>query len=435
MNNSQSLKVIEELLTNIKKGKLLDTSYNKLGVLYAETGDYLKAKEFFLMSLKYNTEYIEPYVNLGIIYGKIKEYKAAENYLKTALNKQPKNFNVCYNLAYVYQEIGLIDEAIFYYSLAIKYNKNHANSYFNRSLLCLLKGNYKTGWHDYFEWGYKSGDLKCRKLNGRLWSGENLDNKTILIYCDQGFGDTINFIRYIKFLQANNTKIIVEIPKQLYELFERINNIDKLIIIPEADDIECDYFVPIFMLAKYFFPMYDKQIEFPYLFPKVAEITKWKFYMGNNKALKIGFCWKGNPVPEINNKRHLSLNLLYKLFGIPKTEWYSIYPEINEEIIEAKKQFENIYDFTLNIKNFNSTAALILNLDLVVTIDSAVVHLAGALNKNTILMLNYVPDWRWGINGDKSDIYPSIKIFRQRERGNWGLVIDEIYDYITKLNI
>ena len=435
MNDSQSLKVIEELLTNIQNGNVLDISYNKLGVLYAETGNYTKAKDFFLQSIKSNSEYIEPYVNLGIIYGKLKDYKNSESYLKNALDKQPENFNICYNLAYVYQEIGLIDDAIFYYSLAIKYNKNHANSYFNRSLLYLLKGDYISGWHDYFEWGYKSGDLKCRKLNGRLWSGENLDNKTILIYCDQGFGDTINFIRYIKFLQANNTKIIVEIPKQLYELFERINNIDKLIIIPEADDMECDYYIPIFMLAKYFFPKYDKQIEFPYIFPKDKEIKKWKYYLGNNNTLKIGFVWKGNPIPEINNKRHLALSLLYKLFEIAKTEWYSLYPEINEEINDAKKTFNNVYDLTLNIKDFNSTAALILNLDLVVTIDSAVAHLAGALNKNTILMLNYVPDWRWGINGDKTEIYPCIKLFRQCERGNWDLVIDEIYDYITKLNI
>jgi hypothetical protein len=430
MNDSFDLSKIEELLIQIKKGINLDSAYYNLGIIYARAEDYDKAKNYFLLSIKYNPNFIDSYLNLGIIYGKLKDYKTSIEYLKKALQFKPNNSLVYYNLAYAFQEFGKVDEAIDYYSLAIKYNPQDAKSYFNRSLLYLLKGNYVNGWKDYFAWGYKSGDLKKRELKGKLWNGEPLDGKVLLIYCDQGYGDSINFIRFLKFIKNSGAFIIVEVQQSLYRLFANIPYIDKLIVNPNADKENCDYHAPIFLLAKFYHPDYNKQIEFPYLSSLESESKKWKLYVGNNKKVKIGFVWKGNPYPQINNKRHLSLENYYKLFAIENTEWYSLYPEKNDEITIAKKIFDNVYDLTGNLIDFSSTAALMSNLDLILTIDSAVVHLAGALNLKTLLLLNYMPDWRWGLHSTQTEIYPTVKIFRQKELGKWDYVINEIYDYI-----
>ncbi|HPN36958.1 MAG TPA: tetratricopeptide repeat protein [Melioribacteraceae bacterium] len=434
MSYSNYLTLIDEITENIQKGENLDISYNKLGVIYAELNDFEKAEKYFLESINNNSSYFEPYINLGIIYGKRKKYKDAVSFLLTALSIKPNNYNICYNLAYAYQELGVIDKAIYYYGLSVKYKPDYANSYFNRSLLYLLTGKYEEGWNDYYEWGYKSGDLTKRALEGIEWNGENLRNKTILIYCDQGYGDTINFIRYAQFIKMNGAYIFVEVPKCLQKLFLNFNSIDKLIIKEETSLPKTDYYSSIFKLAKFFYANTDKQINFPYLYPTKREVNKWKQFLGDNKKLKIGFVWKGNPIPEINNKRHIELHYFYKLFAIKNTEWYSLHPEKNIEITIAKEKFSNVLDLTKNITNFNSTAALICNLDFVVSIDSAVAHLSGALNKTVLLMLNFMPDWRWGLWGNTTNMYPSAKIFRQKEIGNWEMVINEIYDYIISLN-
>ncbi len=433
MNNSPYVLKVNEALEQIDRGENLDSAYNQLGIVYGEAGEYAKSKDCFLLSIKSNPNYLDAYINLGIIYGKMKDYKTSILYLSEVLKKQSANHLAFYNLAYAYQESGLIDEAINYYSLSIKHKPDDAKSYFNRSLLYLLKGEYNKGWEDYFGWGYRSGDLKTRNLKGKSWEGEQLKNKVILIYCDQGYGDTINFIRYIKFLKNYGAYVVVEVQESLYRLFSEIKDIDDLVINPKADDYECDYFTSIFGLAKYFHPDYNKQIIFPYINYQIRERDKWKIYLGSSRNIKIGFVWKGNPIPELNNKRHLLLENYHKLFGIENTEWYSLYPEENNEIIETKQKFNNVYDLTKNIYDFSSTAAFISNLDLIVTIDSVIAHLAGSMNIKTCLLLNFVPDWRWGLDKSTTEIYPSLKIFRQKEIGKWDLVINEIYDYIIRL--
>lgn len=432
MDYTKILDEINYLLEDYNNGINLDKVFNRLGILYAELNNYNKAIDFFNKAFSYNPNDINALINLGIVYGKQKQFFLAISLLVKAYELNNNNCSVCYNLAYAYQEIGEINKAIEFYTKSILLNPQHYISYFNRSLLYLLQKKYDLGFEEYFKYGYLSGDLKLRALSGKAWDGESLKGKTILVYYDQGFGDAINFVRFLPYLKADGANVIVEVQQPLYSLFKNINSYDSLIIYPEGDLVKADYNASFVLLSKYFLPK-NNTIFFPYLMPNKESVLKAKRLINNDNKLKIGFFWKGNPYPEINNKRHIELNKFYKLFEIRNTIWYSLYPEKNEEIKEAQDKFINVLDITENIKDFNDTAAIIENLDLIVTIDSAVAHLAGAMNKKTCLMLNYVPDWRWGLFGESTDLYPSLKIFRQKEPGIWNLVIDEIYYYIKAL--
>ncbi len=434
MDYEKILNEINALLDDYSKGINLDKVFNRLGILYAELNNFNKAIDFFNKALIFNPNDINALINLGIVYGKQKQFSLAIFILTKAYELNNKNYAVCYNLAYAYQESGLIDKAIEFYTKAIENNPQHYNSYFNRSLLYLLKKEYNIGFEEYFNYGYLSKDLKQRALYGKVWDGESIAGKTILIYSDQGFGDAINFVRYLPYLKNSGANIILEVQQPLYSLFKNTKFYDSIIVYPNGDLVKSDYYASFVLLAKYFLPKNEK-IDFPYLMPNNNTVDKVKNLINNNNKLKIGFVWKGNPFPEINIKRHIELNKFYKLFQIENTVWYSLYPEKNDEIIETKTKFNNVLDITENIKDFNDTAGIIANLDIVVTIDSAVAHLAGAMDKKTCLLLNYVPDWRWGLLGESTDLYPSLKIFRQKEPGNWDMVIDEIYYYIKSFNI
>ena len=436
-DNNLTLQNCEDALELVQKqlqsGKDLHLAYNQMGAIYGLLKQYKKAEEYFNLAVKIKPDYAASYLNLGIIYNDNGDYVNSINCFEKAMHLENNNPSVYYNYAVAMQEIGDINKAIEYYKKTISLNPNQADAHFNKGLLDLLLGDFDTGYNEYEEWGYISSNRKKRQINGLLWQGESYAGKTLYVYCDQGFGDAINYFRYLPYIKNLGGKLIFECPQKLYNLFENKNTCFDILTTPEnAENFSPDYNISLTSIPALFY--YKKiiiQTEFPYLAVKKNIEEYWGTFIEKKNKVKIGFLWKGNPYPPINQKRHAKIVDFFPLFEIPNTIWYSFLFEEDTELKDV--HYSNIIDLTKNINNFEDTAALLNKMDLIITIDSGLAHLAGALNKNTLLLLPFVPDWRWKLNSEKTEWYPSFKLFRQNNTKKWEPVIKNIKKYLELL--
>ncbi len=423
--------LLNSIVEQINSGKNLYDPFNKLGVIYVEMEDFENAEKYFKLSLSQKPDYIDAILNFGILYNKKMAFKESINFFLKAIELDKTNYRAFYNLGVAYQESGNFLEAVKMYEKSIELNPTFADSHFNKALISLLLGNFNDGWKNYEKWGYISGNRIKRNINGLQWNGENINGKTLFVYSDQAYGDAINFFRYLKPLKDLGANIVFECPDALYSLFSNSKDCFNILINDKSNKkVEFDYYIPLSSLPSvFYFNKLSLDVQFPYLNIKQNILDNWQNQLSGYKGLKIGFLWKGNPYPPINQKRHAKLCDFFPLFEIENTNWFSLAINETEEINSIKNK--NVYDLTKYISNFEDTAALISNLDLIVSIDSGVAHLTGALGKKMILLLSIYPDWRWGLDS-QIDIYKNVTIFRQIEQNNWNDTIENIRKYILK---
>lgn len=409
--------------------------YNYLGVLYSYAQSYENAIKYFRETIDCNPEYANAYANLGIIYNNTTEFDKAGEYFEKSLQTDKSNYLTYYNYGIALKESGKIEDASEAMKKCVSLNNSYAAAHFHLAILYLMKEDYQNGWKEY-EWGYKSGDLHERTTDKPRWNGENFEGKSLYVYSDQGFGDTFQFLRYLPEVKKRGGKIILEVEPQITGLIKRFGNYDELIEGTQDRKFQTDFDLHIPLLSIPCALGNDfKVISKPEPFFTVGgkKVRKWKEKIKNNGKINAGFVWTGNPHPPINRKRHMTLSDFSPLFKCANVNWYSL----QKGEISQKEYLKNIADFDDlggSITDFEDTAAIIENLDLVVTIDTSVAHLAGSLDKKCWLMLANVPDWRWGMAGESCKWYPSIKLFRQKKRGDWVSVTNQIRYELSNLS-
>jgi hypothetical protein len=287
----------------------------------------------------------------------------------------------------------------------------------------LLTGNLVDGFKDY-EWRFKLPGFLGVQQNIPLWKGQSLTGKTILINSEQGYGDTIQFSRYASMLSDRGAKVILETHKPLARLFEVMDELDQ-VIVRGAKPIHADFQVPIMSLPHRFGTTLDTiPAEVPYLQSLSVPI----FDITSKTQTVIGIAWAGNPKHKNSwaANRSLEITSLNPLFDIPDIFWVSL--QVDERHIEAASvhKKEILYDTRDQIEDFADTAAVISGLDLIITVDTAVAHLAGALGKPVWVLLSFAADWRWLLDRDDSPWYPTMKLFRQKAPGDWKSVISSV---------
>lgn len=336
--------------------------------------------------------------NLGMVYDALgKEEESAESY-KKALDIAPR-YNGAhlahYNLGIFLKDNGKIEEAIEHFNKAIEIDNNFSEAYWNRGLLLLLIGRYKEGWEDY--------EYRLRKRDyskyGQVWDG--VSKGKILVISEQGAGDNIQFVRYLPLLNALGNYVILECKKELSRLFE--NLADK--ITGNGISEEHDFYIPIMSLAKFF-----EEI------PSKSYINAEKKELGASKDLKVGICWKGSPLQENDKNRSARLEDFLRL-KMPGVKLYSL--QKGEKIDDKEIS-------CLELGDFYDTASVIESLDLIISVDTSVAHLAGALGTPVWILLCSFPDWRWGLEGSSSRWYGSMRLFRQEKKGDWSSVIEKV---------
>ncbi|OQX08253.1 MAG: hypothetical protein BWK80_48380 [Desulfobacteraceae bacterium IS3] len=403
-------------------------AYLSLGEILKETRRLSEALENYRKAVSLMPDFAEAHRCLGSALKELGRFdEAAESYDR-ALSLNPNFPDIYINIGNLERLKGNIDKAAEYYRKAISLKPDYALAHLCLSIVLLLRGDFENGWKAY-QWRWESEPLRATKRNFPVpqWDGSPLNGKRILLYSEQGMGDTIHFIRYVSSVKQLGGKIIVQCEKELIKMFSRIPEIGLLISkeqIPPAFDVHC----PLLSLPYLFGTKADTiPADLPYLSSSQKLIEKWREHFKGIREVKIGLVWAGGWRHPEDHYRSMPLSLFRPLIAVPNTRFFSL--QVGERAADLKQYgFEGkVVDLSLELSDFSETAAVISLSDVVITVDTAVAHLAGALAKPVWLLLPFAPDWRWLLHREDSLWYPKVmRLFRQERLGQWEPVINRV---------
>jgi tetratricopeptide (TPR) repeat protein len=436
---------------------------NNLGIAFQELGKLDEAVACYRRALELKPEFAEVHINLGNVFkgqGKLDEAAAcyrralelkpefaeAHNNLGTVFQIQGKldEAAACYgravelkpefaeahkNLGLAFQGLGRLDEAIARYRRALELKPDFPEAHMSLALAWLLTGNWQRGWPEY-EWRWQTKNFAPRPFRQPMWDGKSLGGKTILLHAEQALGDTIQFIRYASIVKQHGATVIVECPQPLLELLEGCPGVDQLI--GHGKELPAfDVHAPLLSVPGILQTSIESiPASVPYLLSKPAIAERWRQRLSALHGFKIGIHWRGRPGLGPWCRRDIPLALFSSLAAVPNVQWISLQKGATSDELAPLRDRLPILDFADDLDRsggaFVDTAAVMANLDLVITSDTAAAHLAGALGVSVWVALPFAPDWRWLLDRSDSPWYPTMRLFRQTQWGNWHTVFEEI---------
>jgi len=411
-------------------------AHNNLGIALGNKGLHDQAVVAFQRALQLNPRYVEAQINLGNALRDQGLVDQAISAYQQALRLGPGVAEGHYNLAVALHDKGQLEEAIAACRRALRIKPGYAQAHYTLSSLLLLKGDFERGWSEY-EWRWKWKDFPSarREFSEPRWNGEDLSGRTILLYAEQGLGDTIQFVRYAPMVAARGGKIVLECQAQLLRLLQGLPGVERVLSkgeLPPRCDLQC----PLLSLPGIFGTRVETiPAAIPYLTANADLSRRWAARVAANGAeLKVGVVWAGGPRHTNDRNRSMPSSHLAPLAKVSGIKLFSLQKgEVASETSRAAEQMKLI-DHTADLHDFADTAALVTNLDLVIAVDTAVAHLAGALGKPVWVLLPYTPDWRWMLEREDSPWYPTMRLFRQKSWGDWGEVIDGVVEALHALS-
>lgn len=381
--------------------------------------------------------------NASILMG---ETASAIDLFRQAIALDPRYAEAFTNLGAALKAAGKFPEALQEFERAIILEPTLAESHWNKGLTQLLLGDFQTGWHSY-EWRWKTREhlrwqkdqLHSDSLNKKViqeFGGaldltlEGLKGKTLLVHCEQGLGDTIQFARYLPLLAGYCARLVFEVPAVLSSLLKEIRGVDEFVSsgqpLPPAD-FQC----PLLSLPLAFKTTLESiPSPGPYLQADAAKVVQWSERLGPKRRPRIGLVWSGNSHHQNDHNRSIPLELL--VAHLPDLfDWVSLQREVREADQHVLELNPRIRHFGAELKDFSDTAALCAAMDLVISVDTSVAHLSGALGRPTWVLLPNVPDWRWLLDREDSPWYTCAKLYRQPAPGDWSSVLKRLtYDLL-----
>ncbi|HUY90073.1 MAG TPA: tetratricopeptide repeat protein [Pirellulales bacterium] len=406
-------------------------AHNNLGIALGSQGKHGESVESYRRALEIKPDYAEAHNNLGIVLSQQGEYEEAISRYRRAIELKPDYAEAYSNMGITFTELGRLEESLESYNEALRLKEDYPDAYMNRALAFLVKGDFERGWREY-EWRWKCKDFNPRKFGKPRWEGEPLDGRRIMLHAEQGFGDTFQFVRYARLVkEERGGTVIVWCPKPLIPLLRHCPYIDQLTV--EGDALpEFDVHLPLLSLPKIFETTLEMVLrETPYLFAKPELIERWREEFGYIDAFKIGINWQGNPKYRGDRHRSIPLDKFAPLARLPGVRLISLQKGLGtEQIAQATERFSltELPDHRDGATgSFMDTAAILMNLDLVISSDTSLVHLAGGMGVPVWVALPRAADWRWLLNREDCPWYPTMRLFRQREWGNW----EELFDHMA----
>ena len=397
--------------------------YLNFGPLLFSEGKFDEAEACYRKAISLNSENPAAWNNLGNIYEEKEDFSKALEFYAKAISLSPSFADAYNNTGASYQKLNEIEKAISAYRKAVSLAPSFVQAHWNLANALLLNGDFSEGWLE-FEWRLKKPEFKYLTSGKPLPSG-NFSNATVLIISEQGIGDAIHFIRFMPLIKKLFGKTIFRCPAPLLKLAGNFPGID-LLLSSETPlhEINCDFQLPLLSIP-FFLKLSSENfcpLPFPYLQAPDEAVKKWDGLINKN-TFNAGLVWAGSPTHKNDRNRSIRLDELSLLFNIPGITYYSL------QIGPASSQlssYPQIKDHTGEIKDFADSAGLLSHLDMLISVDTATAHLAGATGVKTCLLLPYAPDWRWPINESQSAWYPSMKLFRQQRPKNWQVPLNNI---------
>ncbi len=408
------------------------SAYYNLGVAFQGKGLIDQAIVSYEIAIGFNQEFTEAHHNLGVAYNEKGKFDDALVCFQRVLQLNPDHAGAYYNLGNTLTAIGQFNEAMQCYKKAIEIKPDHADAQWSLGLINLRLGKFEEGWKGY-EWRWELKDvMPKRDFSQPLWDGHDVGGRIILLHAEQGFGDTLQFIRYAPLVAERGAKVIVECQKELVSLLKATEGASKIIArgekLPDFD-VHC----PLLGLPLVFGTKLDTiPAKIPYVNADPELVQKWRSKIGQDKStVKVGLVWAGNPKLKFGHSRSCPIGTFLPLAERGDITFYSLQKGESEEQAKNLSEDMKLIDYMDDVMDFSDTAALVENLDLVISIDTAVAHLAGALGKPVWVLLPVVPDWRWMTTREDSPWYPTMRLFRQPTAGDWESVINHIRDALN----
>jgi len=399
---------------------------SNLGALLAARGRVEDAKAWYNQAIAADSQLAPAHNNLGAALARLDRPDEAVNCHRQAIVLKPDFAEAHYNLGVALQSQARFEEALASYDKAVAFQRDYIDAHWSRALVLLAIGRFAEGWLEH-EWRWRRKQQPPRSFSQPLWRGEPLEGRTILLHAEQGIGDTLQFIRYVPYVVERGARVIVQVHPSLVRLLSAAYS-DRAQVISEAQPPpDFDVHVPLLSLPLAFATTLETiPAAVPYLAADSALAARWRERLGQERAFKVGVVWAGNPQHTNDYRRSMGLDCLLPLFdATPSVRWFSL--QVGERSTDLTKlPAGTITSLTDKLTDFSETAAAIAGLDLIITVDTAAAHLAGALGKPVWLMLPFVPDWRWLLDRDDSPWYPTARLFRQAAPGNWTSVVDRV---------
>lgn len=385
---------------------------NNLGILLQLGGEYPEAIESYRSALRADRAYTSAMYNLGTAWHESGRSREAIAVFRKVLKTQPDHAEAWTNLGNAWLTRNAVSTARGCYQRALALRPGAADAAWNLGIADLLEGDLANGWRGFERRFEVNRATPRRELPMPLWRGEPLAGKSIYLYAEQGLGDTLQFVRYAPVFAAQGARVIVDCQQPLERLLAGMEGIAALGPAPEAD-----YQLPLPSAPAAAGATLDSiPLKTGYLRAPEEDAGRWRARLGPGVGRRrIGLAWAGNPNHRNDRNRSIPSDLVGLLTSFEGVEW-----------ILLQKGYEPAPGFT----DFADTAGLIENLDLVISVDTSVAHLAGALGKPVWVLLPFAPDWRWMLEREDSPWYAGARLFRQREAGDWGSVLREVREAI-----
>lgn len=407
---------------------------NALGTVANALGrDPKEAEQFFISALKNNPRCPDAHYNMGVTLQRMRQYEAAAIWYERALVVRPDDCEAMSNLAIVFKYLNRHREGLELINRAVCLSPEHPLAHWNRSILLLSLGEWREGFAEY-EWRWRGGagpQFVPRAFTQPRWNGELWPDQTLFVHGEQGFGDFIQFARFLPMARQRVGRILVECPAALMALMADSGLADEWVVPSEAPKA-FDAFIPLMSLPQALGISTDLLAhQVPYL--RLRANGRESGSRGDR--LKVGLVWSGNPTHDDDSLRSIDPELLGDLVSIDGVEFHSLQAPVRPEHQTTVVQWPRWVDQTCSMTNFRATAEYLEGLDLVIAVDTAVAHLAGALGKPVWLLVQDSPDWRWLLNRADSPWYPTLRVFRQSHRGDWSPVLEQVVAELRQLVI
>ena len=423
------LKSYEEAVISLDKAIAIrpnhaDAYYNR-GIALLELKRIEEALGSYSKAIAIKPDHADAWSNRGNALIDLKFYEEAIISFDKAIAINPLLGEAWCNRGIALLELKRIQEALASYDKAIAIKPDHADAYWGKSLAFLVFGEFVQGWQ-LFEWRWKNDTFISLKRNFSqpLWLGtEDIACKTILLHAEQGLGDTIQFCRYAKLVKALGARVILEVPKALLGLLSGLEGVDELVEKGKALPA-FDYHCPLLSLPLVFkTDLTNIPSPKPYLSAAPYKCEEWAQRLGVKGKPRVGLVWSGSTDHKNDHNRSLTLQQL--LPHLPDSCEYVSMQKVVREVDVQVLEGSGISHYGQELKDFTDTAALCELMDLVISVDTSVAHLAGAIGKTTWVLLPYAPEWRWLLDRDDSPWYESVKLYRQDESREWSRVLNQ----------
>lgn len=394
-----------------------------------------EAENAYRCAIDLNPHDSDAMINLGnTIYKQGRSNGALASY-ERALAFDPENFKALNNIGKTWHDQGDLKQAKFWYETALNLNPNYPEAHFNHAVALLSEGDYRNGWQEY-EWRFQRHSARQvypHRLNGSRWKGTPFRDKRLLVHCEQGLGDVIQFCRYLPMVKSLGGTVTLEVHAPLVSLLQGMPSVDRIIPFGPSKPRESEYdiHVPLMSLPLLFGTTVENiPAQIPYLQPSAVEKSRWQSKLSSGYGRRIGLVWSGSATDPRRSCHWEIVATLTKV--MTNFQFFSLQKELPPGITTDLLGSANVMHWGNDLVDFHSTAAAISHLDLVISIDTATAHLAGAMGKPVWILLPHSADWRWLQRRFDSPWYPTARLFRQPEKDDWRSLGSALVEELNK---